>query len=150
MSSSQKIILVGYLGGEPENRTLPSGDTVTNASLAVTETWKDKQGEKKEKTTWFRLAFWGALAAIADNYLSKSSLIYVEGTVDARGWTAQDGEARASLEVRVREMKMLGGKRDESPATPARTSTPAREPVQERLVGAAGKAVDDFDDDIPF
>jgi len=84
MSSTQKLILVGYLGRDPEMRTLQSGDSVANASLAVTETWKDKTGQKQERTTWFKLAFWGGLAAIVDNFLEKGSLIYVEGTVEAR------------------------------------------------------------------
>jgi len=107
MSSTQKLILVGYLGRDPEMRTLQSGDSVANASLAVTETWKDKTGQKQERTTWFKLAFWGGLAAIVDNFLEKGSLIYVEGTVEARAFAGKDGSPQASLEVRVREMKML-------------------------------------------
>jgi single-strand DNA-binding protein len=139
--SVHKLTLVGYLGQDPESRSLPSGVQVTNCSLATTERWKDKSGERQERTTWFRLAFFGPLADIASQYLRKGSLIYVEGQVSARPWTNKQGEAQASLEVNVREMKMLGGARAENrredDGAPQATSDSARQK-------------EEFDDDIPF
>lgn len=158
MSTTQKIILVGHLGRDPEVRILPSGETVANVSLAVTENWKDKAGAKQEKTTWFRCAFWGRLAEIAENYLKKGSLIYVEGTVEARAYASKTGEPQASLEVRVRELKMLSsGKREEGaePAAdrPTTRAAPAKPVRSATLVSDSGfdeELNDDLDKAIPY
>lgn len=158
MSTTQKLILIGHLGRDPDVRVLPSGDSVANANVAVTETWKDKAGNKQEKTTWFRCAFWGKLAGIAENYLRKGSLIYVEGTVEASAYASKEGEPQASLEVRVREMKMLSsGKRQEegdapqSAATPQRAAPPrAAAPVSDAGFGDDEELSDDLDKAIPY
>jgi len=136
--SVHKITLVGYLGKDPDTKTLPSGSVVTNTSLATSERWKDKHGEKQERTTWFNLAFFGKLAEIAAEYLRKGSLVYVEGQVATRAWISkQNGEAQSSLEVTVRELKILGGRQSEP-----RARSEDDEP--------APKQQDEFDDDIPF
>lgn len=132
MSNLNRVQLIGRLGHDPEVRAMPSGESVANVSLAVTETWKDKAGAKQEKTTWFRVAFFGRLAEIAERYLTKGALIYVEGPVAARAYANRSGEPAASLEVRARELKTLGGRsRDgEEPAAAA----PARSIAQGRVL----------------
>jgi len=109
MASVNKVIIIGNLGADPETKSLPSGDAVTNIRVATTETWKDKtSGEKKEATEWHRIAFFGRLAEIAGEYLKKGSQVYVEGSLRTRKWQDKDGQDRYSTEIRADEMKMLG------------------------------------------
>ena len=89
MASVNKVILVGRLGKDPETRYMPNGDAVTNITLATSETWKDKNGEKQEKTEWHRVTFYRNLAEIAGEYLKKGSMAYVEGRLErANGQTS--------------------------------------------------------------
>ena len=103
-----KVMLIGNLGQDPEVRETQSGQTVTNVSLATSEQWTDKNtGEKKEQTEWHRLVFWGKVAEIAGEYLSKGSKIFVEGQLQTRQWEDKAGATRYTTEVRVRDMQML-------------------------------------------
>ncbi len=113
----QKTIVVGHLGRDPEMRYLPSGTPVTNFSVATTRKWTDAEGQPQEKTTWFRVAVWGKQAEIANQYLTKGQLVLVEGDVEASAWTDREGQARASLELRAWNFRMLGrkGERVEAP-----------------------------------
>ena len=143
MASVNKVILVGYLGKDPEMRTFPSGDQIANVSLATTDKWKDKQtGEPREHTEWHRLVFGGRLAEIAGQYLRKGSQIYVEGSIRTRKWTDQNGQDRYSTEIRVDQMQMLGGKPEGSTQQQAAKTAPKQAPAD----GGFG----DIDDDIPF
>ena len=106
-----KVILVGNLGADPETRHMPSGGSVTNISLATSESWKDKNtGERKERTEWHRVAFFNRLAEIAGEYLRKGSQVYVEGKIRTRKWQDQQGNDRYSTEIIADEMQMLGGR----------------------------------------
>lgn len=130
MSSVNRVILVGRIGKDPETRYMPNGDPVTNCSLATSDTWKDKSGEKAEKTEWHNLTFYKKLAEIAGEYLKKGSLIYVEGKLSTRKWQDKDGNDRYTTEIIVGEMKMLSGKNEgqapaKSNATPMRKQDPA-------------------------
>jgi len=150
--SVNKVILIGRLGKDPETRYMPSGEAVTNATLATSENWKDKSGVKQEKTEWHNLVFYRRLAEIAGEYLKKGSMIYVEGRLQTRKWE-KDGVARYSTEIIVNEMTMLGGKSSgsdsfevvENQSAPARAASPAARPAP-----AAKNNFDNFDDDIPF
>lgn len=114
MATVNKVILVGHLGRDPETRHMPNGDAVCTASVATSESWKDKAtGERKEATEWHRVIFFGRLAEIADQYLHKGSSIYVEGSLRTRKWTDKSGVERYTTEIRADVMKMLGGKGDE-------------------------------------
>jgi single-strand DNA-binding protein len=139
-----KVILIGRLGVDPEIRCLPSGGQVTNARLATSRRWKDKQtGERKEETEWHRLVFYARLAEIAGEYLKKGSQIYVEGRIKTTKWQGQDGQDRYSTDIVVEEMHMLDGKQSgDSPAQP-------RQSTQQRPSQAAAPSYDDFDD-VPF
>jgi single-strand DNA-binding protein len=112
MASVNKVILIGNLGRDPETRYLPSGDAVTNISIATTEKWKDKaSGEMKEATEWHRVAFFGRLAEVAGEYLKKGSQVYVEGSLRTRKYQDKEtGKDRYSTEIRGDEMKMLGSR----------------------------------------
>lgn len=103
----QKLIIVGYLGSDPETRYTPSGIPVSNFSVATKKTWKNANGEKQEKTTWFRCAAWKELADIVSQYLHKGSQVLVEGTVDVNAFTKQDGTPGASLEVNIDVLRFL-------------------------------------------
>ena len=143
--SVNKVILIGRLGKDPETRYMTNGEAVTNVSLATSETWKDKSGEKQEKTEWHNMVFYRRLAEIAGEYLKKGSMIYVEGKLQTRKYTDKNGVEKYSTEIIVNEMTMLGGKpQGEHAEKPARQdAAPAAKP-------AAKGAFDDFDNDLPF
>ena len=155
MASVNKVILIGNLGRDPETRYMPDGGAITNISIATTETWKDKAGEKQEKTEWHRVAFFGKLAEIAGEYLKKGSQVYVEGRLQTRKWQDKDGQDKYTTEIVANAMQMLGSRQGMG----AGASVSEREPAEggasrgsARPAGAgkpAGK-FDDFEDDIPF
>jgi len=160
MASVNKVVLIGNLGRDPETRYLPNGDAVTSISVATTETWKDKNGEKQEKTEWHRVSLFRRLAEVAGEYLKKGSQVYIEGRIEYREYE-KDGIKRYSTDIIANEMKMLGSRqgggepmdRDggSGDERPARTSSA----TGARTGGGAGaapakKKSDDFDDDIPF
>ncbi|MGZ5034092.1 MAG: single-stranded DNA-binding protein [Usitatibacter sp.] len=153
MASVNKVILIGNLGRDPETRYMPDGGAVTNISIATTETWKDKAGEKQEKTEWHRVAFFGKLAEIAGEYLKKGSQVYVEGRLQTRKWQDKDGADKYSTEIVADRMQMLGsragmgGGEREAPERDAGSAKPA---AAKPAAKAAGGKFDDFEDDIPF
>ena len=107
MASVNKWIGIGSLGRDPETKYLPDGGSITNISIACTETYKDKSGEKQEKTEWVRIVFFGKLAEIAGEYLKKGSSVYVEGRLQTRKWVDKDGNEKYSTEVVAEKMQML-------------------------------------------
>src|SRR3982751_5178212 len=110
MASINKVILIGNLGKDPETRYMPNGDAVTNITVATTETWKDKNGEKQEKTEWHRVTFYRKLAEIAGEYLKKGRPVYVEGRLETRKWTDKAGVEKYTTEIVASEMQMLGSR----------------------------------------
>jgi single-strand DNA-binding protein len=151
--SVNKVILIGRLGKDPETRYMPNGEAVTNAALATSENWKDKSGEKQEKTEWHNLVFYRRLAEIAGEYLKKGSQVYIEGKLQTRKWE-KDGVTRYTTEIIVNEMTMLGGKSSgggnfEVMEKPAASQEPSAAPASKRPAPAKSN-FDNFDDDIPF
>lgn len=109
----QQITLVGNLGTDPEMRYTPSGVAVTTFSLAINKTWTTQDGQRQDKTTWFRVTAWRSLAETCSKYLSKGRQVLVIGEVeDARPWTDKDGNMRASLEVTAQVVRFLGNRSD--------------------------------------
>ena len=103
-----KVIIVGNLGNDPEQKAMPNGEAVTNISVATSESWKDKQtGQQQERTEWHRIVFFRRLAEIAGQYLNKGSKVYIEGSLRTRKWQDQSGADRYSTEVVASEMQML-------------------------------------------
>lgn len=137
--SVNKVILVGYLGKDPETRYMTSGDAVTNVSIATSEKWKSKDGEAQEHTEWHYLVFYRRLAEIAGQYLKKGALIYIEGKIRLHKWQDKEGNDRYQSQILVDEMKMLGGKANNADTSVAKPATPT-----------PPKSLDNFDDDIPF
>ena len=111
MAGYQYTVIVGNVGRDPELRYLQSGVPVCEFSVAVTERWNDRNnpgGEKREKTTWYRVTAWRQLAEICNQYVQKGMQILVTGTVEARAYIGQDGQAQASLELTARDIQFLG------------------------------------------
>lgn len=155
-----KVILIGNLGKDPEVRYFPSGDAVANATVATTESWKDKQtGEAKEMTEWHNVVFPGKLGEIAGKYLKKGSKVYIEGSLRTRKWE-KDGVTRYTTEIRVGDMQMLDGKPggggsaamsdDDYGAPPARSSAPPSRAAAPQRNAAPAMDAPFEDDDIPF
>lgn len=105
-----KAILIGRLGKDPEVRYTPDGTMVTNFNLATDEQWKDKNGEKVQKTEWHRIVTFGKLAEICGNYLVKGKLVFIEGRIQTRAWEDKDGAKRSTTEIVASDMKMLDSK----------------------------------------
>jgi len=155
--SVNKVILVGRLGKDPETRYMTNGEAVTNATLATSENWKDKSGEKQEKTEWHNLVFYRKLAEIAGQYLKKGAQVYIEGKIQTRKWQDKNsGQDRYTTEIIVNEMQMLGDKKsgssnfDQSESTPAPMRSAAPAQSAPARPAAPASSFDNFDDDIPF
>ena len=119
MSGVNKVIIVGFLGSNPEMRSMPNGDAVTNVSIATSETWIDKNsGEKKEKTEWHRVIFFRRQAEIAAQYLKKGSLVYVEGQISTRKWQDKNGQDHYTTEIFGSDLKMLNTKDNNQDSQP--------------------------------
>lgn len=156
MASVNKVILIGNLGKDPDVRYMPSGEAVTNITLATTETWKDKSsGDKKEATEWHRVVFFRKLAEIAGQYLKKGSQVYIEGSLKTRKWTDKEGQERYTTEIVADEMRMLGSRQgsgdvnDSMPRERPAPSTPSSSAGAGKPA-SGGSGFNDFEDDIPF
>ncbi|MGJ0624636.1 single-stranded DNA-binding protein [Xenorhabdus bovienii] len=163
-----KVILIGYLGQDPEIRYLPTGGSVTTLSLATSDSWRDKQtGEIREKTEWHRVVIFGKLAEIAAEYLQKGTQVYIEGQLQTRKWQDNQGQDRYSTEVVVKangSMQMLGsrGNAKQTAAQPVEYQ-PAPKPQSSQPTNKERKATPavqpsvlpeeeevDWGDEIPF
>ncbi len=146
MSGVNKAIIIGHLGRDVEMRYTTGGDAVANINVATSETWKDKAGEKQERTEWHRLVAFGKTAELAGQYLKKGSQAYFEGRIETKKYE-KDGVEKYSTQIVVEKMTFLGGgsggsreNGDAEPAQPTRRAPPK----------AAPAAQNSLDDDIPF
>ena len=151
-----KVILVGNCGQDPETRVIPStGASVTNLSVATSESWKDKvTGDQQERTEWHRVVFFNRLAEIAGEYVRKGSKLYIEGSLRTRKWQGQDGQDRYTTEIVGNEMQMLDS-RGSSPSgdfsgsnDQVKNNEFSNQSSSESSLGS--QSLDAFDDDIPF
>ena len=110
MASVNKVILLGNLGRDPETRYTTGGDAVTNLNIATSEQWKDKSGEKQERTEWHRVVLFGRQAEIAGEYLKKGRSVYIEGRLQTRKYTDKDGVEKYSTEIVADRMQLIGGR----------------------------------------
>jgi single-strand DNA-binding protein len=147
MSSINKVILVGRLGKDPEMRYSQAGEAIANMTVATSERRKDANGMRVENTEWHRVVMFKQLAEIAEKYLKKGALVYIEGALKTRKWTNKDGVEQYATEIIANQMQMLGGKQDGEgggkPVAPA--SRPAARPASQPAAN-----FDDMDDAIPF
>ena len=138
-----KVIIVGNLGADPDSRAMPSGNAVTNISVATSESWNDREtGEKQEKTEWHRVVFFNRLAEIAAQYLKKGSQVYLEGKLQTRKWEDKEGNERWTTEVVGNQMQMLGDRMSNDMSNDNASSSQSSSDND--------FSTDDFDDDIPF
>jgi len=107
--SVNKVIIVGRLGQDPEMKYTPSGAAVCNFTVATSESWADKSGQKQERTEWHRVVVWGKLAELCNQYLAKGRQCYLEGSLQTRSWDAKDGSKRYTTEINARTVQFLGG-----------------------------------------
>lgn len=140
MAGVNKVILVGNLGKDPEVRHLDNGRAVANFSLATSETYKNKQGERVTNTEWHNVVLWTPLAEIAEKFLKKGSQVYIEGKLTTRSWDDQDGNKRYTTEVVGRELTLLGSRSDGSSSDSG--GNMAESPVS--------NIPEDESDDLPF
>jgi single-strand DNA-binding protein len=160
--SVNKVILVGRLGRDPETRFTASGQAVGNFSVATDESFKDRNGERQKRTEWHKIVVWGKQAEIAQKYLKKGSLLFIEGRIQSREWQDKEGQKRTSFEIVATNFRMLGGRGDaaaagaggdsfSSGAAPSggRAFDPDTEggPIHEDAGGASPEI---SDEDIPF
>jgi single-strand DNA-binding protein len=134
---------MGHLGRDPEMRYMPDGTANATMSLATSETYKDKAGNKQERTEWHRVVLWGKVAEIAGEYLRKGSMAYIEGRIRTRKWTDKEGQERYTTEIVGDRLQLVGGRRDDDghsdPSQPGGGGGDSMSPTAE-----------EFDDDIPF
>lgn len=130
-----KVILIGRLGKDPEVRYMPNGEAVCNFSVATSESWKDQNGQRQERTEWHNITMYRKLAEIAGQYLKKGSQVYLEGKIQSQKYTDKNGAERTVYDIIANEMKMLGG----NTQAPAQKQQPAQAQTQ-----------DDISDDVPF
>jgi single-strand DNA-binding protein len=117
--SVNKVILVGRLGRDPETRYTGGGQAVANFSVATDESYKDKNGERQKRTEWHKIVVWGKQAEIAQQYLKKGSLIFIEGRIQSREWQDKEGQKRTSFEIVANNFRMLGGRAEGAAAASA-------------------------------
>ena len=164
MASVNKVILLGNLGRDPETRYTTDGGAVTNLNIATSEQWKDKSGEKQERTEWHRVVLFGRTAEIAGEYLKKGRSVYIEGRLQTRKYTDKDGVEKYSTEIVADRMQLIGGAREGGGGGDVEFNAGAssgggggggrREssgsPGGAAPKGGGKKPPEDFDDDIPF
>lgn len=145
--SINKAILIGNVGADPEVKQLPNGNSVANFNLATSETWKDKDGQRQEKTSWHSIVVFGPLCKVVEGYVKKGSKLYIEGAMHTRKWQDKDGQDRYKTEVVLQgygcALTLL-----DSPSGGERRAAPRSEPAGDT---GRGKFADKgLDDEIPF
>jgi single-strand DNA-binding protein len=171
MASVNKVILLGNLGRDPETRYTTGGDAVTNLRIATSEQWKDKSGEKQERTEWHTVVLFGRQAEIAGEYLKKGRSVYIEGRLQTRKYTDKEGVEKYSTEIVADRMQLLGSARDAGGGSGGDVEFGGGDAGGSRRSGGGSgsgagggsgggsgaprggggkKTTDDFEDDIPF
>ena len=148
MAGLNKVLLIGNVGGEPEIRTLPSGSKVANFSLATSESYTDRNGQKQTQTEWHRIETWDGLANVVEQYVKKGDSLYIEGKIRTEKWTDQNGQEKSGVRIRTLSLQMLGKPSDK------------REAYQKPMTGTSGNngtntststyQTETSEDDLPF
>jgi single-strand DNA-binding protein len=155
--SVNKVILVGRLGRDPETRFTGGGQAVANFSVATDETYKDRAGERQKRTEWHKIVVWGKQAEIAQQYLKKGSLVFIEGRIQTREWQDKEGQKRTSFEIVATNFRMLGGRAEGAAAGmggsgggAASHSASAADHEPMTMEDSSGPETQISDEDIPF
>ncbi len=148
MSGVNKVILVGHLGKDPEVRHLENGVNVASFSMATTETITNKSGERQDLTEWHNIVVWRGLADVAEKYLRKGKLIYLEGKIRTRSWEDKEGVKRYTTEVVADTFTMLG-KKDDAGSSPSPSAAPSNSKTE---LPSTSDIMSDSEgaDDLPF
>ena len=148
MAGVNKVILIGNLGNDPDMRYMPNGEPVANISIATSETWNDKNtGEKREKTEWHRVVAYRRTAEIIGQYTRKGSKLYVEGKLQTRKWTDQNGVERYTTEIIADSVQLLDSRRDDQGGQQGYQQQGYQQQQRQQHNPPPQQ---DFDDDIPF
>nr|QBM02726.1 single-stranded DNA-binding protein [uncultured archaeon] len=158
MASVNKVILVGRVGANPELKNFEGGSKVVNFAIATSENFKDKAGVKQQKTEWHNIVAWAEKAELISKYVSKGSLVYIEGKLQTRSWDDKDGVKRYTTEVNAFTIEFLDSKKSEDGETSTKTEAPTKTvtPVNVKTAGkttataATVTTGSDSDDDLPF
>jgi single-strand DNA-binding protein len=155
MGSLNKATLIGNLGKDPEVRAIPSGAKVANFSIATTESYTGKDGQKVDKTEWHNIVMWRGLAEVAEKYLKKGSQVYIEGKLSTRSWDDKDGNKRYTTEIIADNMVMLGkptGGGGSSPRENGESYSRPEQPAMNsgRSYGSPSSLPPQAEDDLPF
>ncbi len=142
MSGLNQVNLIGRLGQDPVIRHTASGDAVANISVATSESWKDKNGDKNEKTEWHKVVAFGKLAEIMEKWIKKGSQVYIQGKIQTRKWQDKEGRDNYTTEIVAKDMVMLGGANKSSPESESESEQPYDK--------SKAVAIESFDDDVPF
>ncbi|MBL4655231.1 MAG: single-stranded DNA-binding protein [Bacteroidia bacterium] len=150
MKGINKVTLIGNLGKDPEVRYLEDGTAIAKFSLATTESYKNKAGEKVESTEWHNIVLWRGLAEIAEKYLTKGKAIYLEGKIKSRSWEDKEGNKKYITEINGDNLLMLdkGGNQSSAPSTSASETKPAAEESPKTV--SEPVASESTEDDLPF
>jgi single-strand DNA-binding protein len=149
--SVNRVILVGRVGGDPQIRYTSGGQAVANFSIATDESYKNKDGEKVKKTEWHRCVIWGKLAEIVEQYVTKGSLLYLEGKISTSEWE-KDGEKKTSKDIVCDTMRMLGGneREERQEKTPKKADSGARTKAKQVQQETESEGYVAEEEDIPF
>jgi single-strand DNA-binding protein len=152
------IILIGNVGNDPEMGSSNSGNPVANFNLATSERWRDKNGDKQERTTWHRIVVWGPLSKVVESFVVKGSKLAIQGRLESRKWTDRDGNEKLAWEVNAQHLELLGDKRERKSNRDEEDDEAEDDPRPRRRVPPKPKPKEkekyssdmDLDDDIPF
>ena len=159
MGSLNKVMLIGNLGRDPEIRYTQAGSAVANFSLATTDRWTDRQGQRQERTEWHDIVAFDRLAVLAQNYLKKGKSVYIEGRLQTRSWEDPQGQKRYRTEVVTTSMQFLDSRPSNEGSSQSYSSEPSQsmgsnqessEPTSESENSQTGEKEDYIKDDIPF
>lgn len=148
-----QVQLIGRLGRDPEVRYMPNSEAVCNFSIATSESWKDANGQKQERTEWHNITMYRKLAEIAGQYLKKGALVFVQGKIQSRKYVDKNGIERTAYEIICDSMKMLGdtsGGAQQQTTPPAQNQTPPPPPQRQAQAKQPVQPVNDVEDDVPF
>jgi len=136
-----KVTIIGRLGQDPELKYMPNGNAVCNLSIATSESWKDKNGDKQEKTEWHRLVIFGKGAEVLNQYCKKGSQLYVEGKLQTRSWEDKSGTKKYMTEIVISDFKFMSSSNASKPNTSGESQEADHQPVSDAAYTS---------DDIPF
>lgn len=150
--SVNKVIILGRLGQDPEMKYTPNGSAVCNFSLATTESWTDKSGQKQDRTEWHRIVVWGKLAELCNQYLAKGRQAFIEGKLQTRSWDDKDGNKRYTTEILASTVQFIGGQASANNERHVDSSFSQAAPSNNDMAGDYNIQTDAHfaSDDIPF